>query len=163
MWCFRSGMQPNPPPGAHTRVGCGCCPAAQVLKDRGADPQAGLNTRATASEKTVSTTAWACAASSSSSHRGGGGSSLANWVSGRCCTQVYAVLMKQCGGTIKTREDLQKVMEELKVGWQGGNTHSDARETTPRACTPAAPTHQQQGAGSGASLSLVAANRATNL
>lgn len=24
--------------------------------------------------------------------------------------------MKQCGGTIKSREDLQKVMEELKVG-----------------------------------------------
>lgn len=52
---------------------------AQVLKDRGADPQAGLNTRATASEKTV-----------------------------------YSVLMKQCGGTIKSREELQKVMEELK-------------------------------------------------
>lgn len=42
-------------------------------------------------------------------------------VSGRC-TQVYSVLMKQCGGTIKTREDLQKVMGELKVGWQGGST-----------------------------------------
>lgn len=44
------------PPGAHTRVGW-LLPWPQVLKDRGADPQAGLNTRATASEKTVSTTA----------------------------------------------------------------------------------------------------------
>jgi hypothetical protein len=34
--------------------------------------------------------------------------------------QVYSVLMKQCGCTIKSREELQKVMEELKVGRVAG-------------------------------------------
>lgn len=52
---------------------------AQVLKDRGADPQAGLNTRATASEKTV-----------------------------------YSVLIKQCGGLVRARAELLKLMDELK-------------------------------------------------
>ena len=32
-----------------------------------------------------------------------------------CAVQVYSVMMKQCGGQIKSREDLSKLMQELKV------------------------------------------------
>lgn len=56
---------------------------AQVLKDRGADPSAGLNARATASERTV-----------------------------------YAELLRQAQGQLRSREQLAALLEDLRVSEQ---------------------------------------------